>query len=392
MPAKNKRGNGEGSIYRRKSDGLWVGSYTVGIKSDGKQDRRMVYAPTQAEATQKLREMIALLDKGLFVEPDKMSVGQWVETWFNEYIKPHKRPATVETYDEIIRHHITPKLGRVLLQKLRAEHVQACYNELAKQQSKLGKRYSTSTVHKVHTVLRSALEQAVKNKLVLANVAKTATLPRQEQEEVACLSIEEQRTLLEALPDTTNGCALRFILMTGLRASEVCGLRWRDIDGDSFTVAQTIMRKHTFEEGVQTKTDFFVTKTKTKAGHREIPLTAKGQALLTLQRREQATRRMQIGGSWANNDLVFASDMGTPLEARNLSRFLHNMLEKCSMKKRGLHTLRHTFATRAIESGMDVRTLSEMLGHTDVKTTLNLYCHSSMETKRSGLAAMEQMI
>lgn len=116
------------------------------------------------------------------------------------------------------------------------------------------------------------------------------------------------------------------------------------------------------------------------------------QEFLAAQRRDDLRKRLQSGGAWADHDLVFCSQLGTPLESRNLLRTYHRVLKAAGLNQRGLHTLRHTLATRAIESGMDVRTLSEILGHEDASTTLNLYCHSSLDTKRAGMERMSAVL
>ena len=183
-----------------------------------------------------------------------------------------------------------------------------------------------------------------------------------------------------------------FILGTGLRVAELCGLRWSDIHGSYFTIAQTIRRNRNFSEDAQTRTFLETNSPKTKAGRRTIPLSAKMQELLAIQRRIQIQTRLAQGYKWNANDLVFCSDLGTPYEGRNLSRALHRTLEQAGIERLGVHALRHTFATRAIESGMDVRTLSEILGHTKIALTLQLYAHSSMETKIKELSKMDAFL
>ena len=131
---------------------------------------------------------------------------------------------------------------------------------------------------------------------------------------------------------------------------------------------------------------------KTRAGRRTIPLSEKMQDLLATQRLIQLETRLAQGPAWNANDLVFCSDIGTPYEGRNLCRALHRTLEAAGLEQMGVHALRHTFATRAIESGMDVRTLSEILGHTKVALTLQLYAHSSMETKQKEVAKMDAFL
>ena len=281
--------------------------------------------------------------------------------------------------------HVVPALGRHKLQRLRTEHVQAFYNEEQE------KGFAPGTIRKTHAVLRSALDQAMSNKIIMRNPCIGVKLPKPKQEEIEYLEVWEQRKLLETLTDTSNDRAILLALHTGLRSSELCGLRWKDIGADSLTVAQVCIRSHTFKGQERQGTELIFNTPKTEKSNRTIPLPKRVQELLIDQRREYIQKKLAAGGAWADNDLVFCTQLGTPLESRNLLRTYHKVLKAVGLKKRGLHTLRHTFATRAIESGMDVRTLSEILGHEDVSTTLNLYCHSSLDTKREGMERMSAL-
>lgn len=182
------------------------------------------------------------------------------------------------------------------------------------------------------------------------------------------------------------------ILGTGLRVSELCGLRWKDVTGGTIKISQSIRRLQSVESKKGHKTELVTSKPKTKAGMRKIPLSPKLNAILAKERQAQAEILLKLGASRGENDLVFASALGKPLDVRNISRALYNMLDKLGIERRGVHALRHTFATRAIENGMDVRTLSEILGHADVAVTLRLYVHSSMETKQKSMDMMDNLL
>jgi len=249
-----------------------------------------------------------------------------------------------------------------------------------------------STIRKAYTVLHASLKQAVINQMLLHNPGNHTILPKMEQPEIRFFTLSEQKRFIAALPDSTAGRALYFILGTGLRVAELSGLRWSDIHGSFFTVVQTIRRNRNYQEDAKTRTFLETTAPKTRAGRRTIPLSSKMQELLALQRRIQLETRLAKGQRWNANDLVFCSDIGTPYEGRNLGRVLHRTLEQAGLEQMGVHALRHTFATRAIESGMDVRTLSEILVHTKIALTLQLYAHSSMETKIKELSKMDAFL
>lgn len=390
MPAAKKRkptkrGNNEGSI-RKRENGLWEAQYVAGKKYDGKPIRRSLYGKSKQEVQEKLHDTLQRLRQDDYVPPSRMTVGEWLDEWFAIYCLTLKRNSTCTGYEDEINLHLKPYIGRILLQDLRAQNVQATVNTLAKEKK------APSTIRKAYTVLHAALEQAVINQMLVHNPSTHTILPKMEQPEIRFFTLAEQKRFIDALPDSTAGRALYFILGTGLRMAELSGLRWSDIHGSYFTVVQTIRRNRNFSDDAKTRTFLETSTPKTRAGRRTIPLSAKMQELLITQRRIQIETRLAQGVNWNANDLVFCSDIGTPYEGRNLCRVLHRTLEQAGLEQMGVHALRHTFATRAIESGMDVRTLSEILGHTKVSLTLQLYVHSSMETKIKELSKMDAFL
>ena len=386
MPEKaGRRNNNEGSI-RKRPNGLWEAQYVAGYKPDGKPIRRSLYGKTKQDVQTKLRDTLLQIERDEYVEPNCMTVGEWLDEWWTIYCLPSKKNSTCTGYENEINLHLKPYLGNRLLQELKAQHVQAAINVLIKE----GK--APSTIRKAYTILHAALEQAVINQMLLHNPSQYTILPKMEQQEIRFFSLEEQQRFIDALPEGTAGRALYFILGTGLRAAELTGLRWSDIKGNYFTVCQTIRRNRNFEKDATYRTFLESGTPKTRAGRRSIPLSPKMQELLAVHRRIQLETRLAKGADWNANDLVFCSEIGTPYEGRNLTRVLHRTLKKAGLEKMGVHALRHTFATRAIESGMDVRTLSEILGHAKVALTLQLYAHSSMETKQKAMWQMDAFL
>lgn len=386
MPEKaGRRNNNEGSI-RKRPNGLWEAQYVAGYKPDGKPIRRSLYGKTKQDVQTKLRDTLLQIERDEYVEPNRMTVGEWLDEWWTIYCLPSKKNSTCTGYENEINLHLKPYLGNRLLQELKAQHVQAAINVLIKE----GK--APSTIRKAYTILHAALEQAVINQMLLHNPSQYTILPKMEQQEIRFFSLEEQQRFIDALPEGTAGRALYFILGTGLRAAELTGLRWSDIKGNYFTVCQTIRRNRNFEKDATYRTFLESGTPKTRAGRRSIPLSPKMQELLAVHRRIQLETRLAKGADWNANDLVFCSEIGTPYEGRNLTRVLHRTLKKAGLEKMGVHALRHTFATRAIESGMDVRTLSEILGHAKVALTLQLYAHSSMETKQKAMWQMDAFL
>lgn len=389
-----KRANHEGTIFQRASDKMWIGRYYVG------NELKTVSAKKQEDCLKKLREKQQQVASGLYVEPDKQTVESWMLTWFDTYVRPVRKGSTADTVYVHIKKHIIPALGSIKLQKLRSEQVQAFYNKEQKEGIN-GKALAPASIRRLSVTLHSAMEQAVANKLINANPCnkEAVKLPKMEQEEVEVLQDWEYDQLLKFIPENNEGRAIQLMLNTGLRVSEVCGLRWKDVSDDLLTVNQIAMWVHEYEGTEQNKNaSITFTTPKTKKSHRDIPLTKSMQKLITAQHmyvnglRAKAVKAYEDGKSdkkWQEHDLVFCTKYGAPMDKRNILRTYHRILKKAGLNQRGLHTLRHTFATRAVAKGMDIRTLSELLGHENVATTLNLYVHSSLEKKREALDKMD---
>lgn len=374
-----KRANNEGSPRQRK-DGRWEARYT-----DPHGKRKSLYAATEAELITKLRTTLQQIATGEYCGPSRITVGTWLMTWWKEYAVPATRKNSASVARHNIEKHILPALGKIQLQRLRADQVQAFANKLVQAE------YAPATIRRIMATLKSALKQAVTNQMILRSPADGLRLPKMEQGEIQVLTAGEQRRLLEALPDTDNARMLRFMLGTGLRASEACGLRWSDIQGSVFTVRQGITDHVQYDEQGRRSLQREANAPKSKAGKRSIPLTANMLELLEEQRRAQAAQKEDAIGKglgWAGA-LVFAGPLGAPKDRNNLKRTLHQALEKAGVKRVGLHALRHTFATNALQAGMDARTLSEIIGHSQIAFTLQVYAHSNMSIKRKALEAME---
>lgn len=381
-----KRANGEGSIYLR-TDGRWGYSFTV----NGKQVSRA--AKTQAEASRRLRDAVAKVQAGTYADPSKITVEGWLRLWLKEYAAPAVRPSTLESYYSVTENHLIPALGKIKIQTLRPEHIQAFVNR------QLRNECAPSSIKRHMVVLKSALQQARENRIIVTNPAEAVKLPKQEQKEIEYLTPAEVASLLEVLPMTTNGRALRFILGTGLRVSELCGLRWCDVEKDGFFVNQityTVNGKVLSED--EKESVRICSAPKTKAGKRYVPLNPKTAELLEQQRLSQKLERVRAGEAWEGGEpgkgkqYVFATAAGGPADRHNLGRTLRNCLDRANLQRRGVHALRHTFATLWVQRGQDLRTLSELLGHTNVAFTMQRYVHSDRETKKKGMASMADII
>jgi len=230
-----RRGNGEGSIRRRK-DGRWEGRYTVHTAEGRKQ--RTVYGKTRKEVAEKLTEVMAGRDKGLVFDTGKLTVGEHLERYLHDVVKPSASHRTHSTHAQQIRTHIAPTLGRIKLKNLRKAHIDRLYRE------KLDAGLAPSTVRRVHAVLHKALEEAVKGDLIPRNPAAYANKPKFNQEEIEPLDSSQAAAFLEAARGDRFEALYVLCLMCGLRQGEALALRWQDADleGATLRVSRQLQR------------------------------------------------------------------------------------------------------------------------------------------------------
>jgi integrase len=357
-----KRGNGEGSIYRR-TDGRWVGQYLVHTAKGPKY--RYLYGKTRQVVAEKLTKAMADRDRGLIFDTGKMTLGDYLDRWLADSVKRTVRNSTYERHEEIVRLHIKPTLGRVGLKKLTPAHVRGLYSE--KLDSAL---LAPATVRKIHSTLHKALSQAVSDGIVPRNAADVKA-PRPTPEEMRPLSEDEARAFLDAARQSGERFEALYVLAisTGLRRGELLGLRWDDVDLERGTlrVGRALVRdggRHTLGE------------TKTKRGRRQINLTPRTVNALKAHRKKQLEEKMKLAGLYKNHGLIFASTVGTPVNPENLvNRSFKPLLKKAALPTIRFHDLRHTCATLLLSRGIHPKLVQELLGHATIAMTLDTYSH-----------------
>ena len=354
-----RRANGEGNLRKRK-DGRWEGRYTAGRDPEtGRAIYKNVLGKTQAEAKAKLKQAIEKA-KGLdAAKVGRYTVGQWMEVWFEHYAKVKVRPSSHQTYRGYIDNHIKPNIGKIPLEKLTSLELQKFYKKLlekgrvdrleSKHQSK---GLSAKTVRNIHQIISSAMKLAQEQKLISTNPADGCALPRLEHREMQTLPVEQLQSFLREARDSGVFELYYLELATGLRRGELLGLKWEDIDlerGD-LRVRRQIARIN--GEVVEAPL-------KTKNAYRTLPLAEDTIGVLEAQRKKTGSSQ------W-----VFPSTTGGPISPDSVLHMLHRVLKRAGLPRVRFHDLRHTFATLALQNGVDVKTVSGMLGHFSAGFTL----------------------
>jgi integrase len=369
-----RRANGEGSIYQRQ-DGRWCASISIDHAR-----RKHFLGNTREKVARQLNAALKARDDGQPVITERQTMGQFLTSWL-EAVRPSIRERTWVRYEQYVRLHATPALGRVPLTRLTPQHLQRLYAD------RLKAGLSGTSVHHLHAMLHSALDQAMRWTLVPRNVADLVDPPRIQRHDISTLSPDQVRLFLDAAVGDRLETLYVLALTTGMREGEVLGLKWRDVDfaGGAVEVRGSLQR---------VPSGLVIAEPKTNRSRRRVGLTDTAVAALRQHRARQAEERLRLGGGWRNDlDLVFVDEVGQPIEA---TKFLRNSF-KPLLKAAGLpairfHDLRHSAATLLLGRGIHPKIVSEMLGHSQIAITLDLYSHVTPTMQREATQAMEAIV
>ena len=375
-----KRKNGEGTI-RLRQDGRWEGRCVIGYDDNGYPKTKNVLAKTKRECVEKLRQLREACGstKSDKIRPD-MCFGDWITYWYENHCKPKIRLTTQANYEDRIRLHIIPEIGQIPLNKLTQNDLQQFYGRLKKNGRKshtelYGEGLSDRMVRMCHASCRSALEKAVQDGLIRTNPASGCKLPPKKAREMQVLNRDElQRLLIQAREEGYYELFL-LELATGLRLGELMALQWDDLN---FKTGVLTINKQVYE----VKGQLILNQPKTKASIRKLVLP---RALLAVLKEYKKT----VDSRW-----MFPSPVkeDRPLTPGMAERRLRLILQHAGCRHVRFHDLRHTFATLALENGMDVKTLSALLGHVSAATTLDIYTHITDDMQRAAAANIDRGI
>ena len=381
-----KKANGEGSIVKR-TDGRYMARYTL----DGK--RCAIYGATFEEVRVQLTEMLANIERGVHIAPSNYTLAQWLRDWLITYALPTIKQSTYISYESYVRLHLEPELGTTKLTTLTIEQLQRFFNQ--KKQS-----LSPKSLRNIYNMLHNCLDQAVTNGYLVRNPLQGVKLPQVTKKEILILTQEEQNTLHMAAQEshTIAAFGIIFTLSTGIRMGEMLGLQWGDVDYRNHTIRirRTVGRLQKVDEsgklipktaGVPT-TEIVARSPKSVTAQRTIPLFSQVWTdLMTYYKKQQALLQAQ-GIAVTLTTPIFSTPLGLVYEPRTYEDLFKRTLKEAGVSDINFHALRHTFATRALEAGMDIKVLSSILGHAQASTTLNLYAHALPDHKRQSMEKM----
>jgi integrase len=357
---------------RQRSKGTW--SIVIDVGRDPKTGKRRqqwyTVKGTKKDAERELREKLRSLETGAYVKPQKTSLGEYLEQWVRSYAAIHTSPRTVEGYHAIVHHYVIPALGAIPLCQLQPQHLEKYYADALSHGRLDGKGgLSARTVLHHHRLLSEALSHAVKQGLLVRNVAEAVVAPRPRRSEMATLSGADVPKFLDAARSTPYYVIFYAALYTGMRRGELLGLRWCDIDlgRASISVVQTLYRLSSGE--------FLIKEPKSPHSRRMVALSPSLTELLRRHHTEQETQRILLGKTLSGHDLVFAHPDGSPLDPSTITHAFGKLIKKAELPHIRFHDLRHTHATLMLKGGVHPKIVSERLGHANIGITLDTYSH-----------------
>ncbi|GCF07355.1 site-specific integrase [Dictyobacter arantiisoli] len=355
--AKHRGIRGAGSVYRR-DDGRWVGSFIV--EETGK--RKYLYGKTQQEAYEKLQNALQDQKQGMLATGAKEKVGDYLTRWLDVH-KVTLRISTYKRYQVVLDKNLIPALGHLSLQKLAAQHIQTFYAKLVKE------GISPRTIKMVHAVLRKALNQAVRWKLIPRNVCADVSIPRYSKHNIHPLTMAQAKRLMEVSKGSQLEVFITLALMTGMRRGELLALRWAHVD--FATGCLNIHRNVAYVTGYGYVED----DPKTSSGNRAIPLPQLVIDLLKQHRSKQLEVRLKAGSKWQDNDLVFSNKHGNYFSLTVMYKVFNQVLIEAEIPHMRFHDLRHSAATILLALGIHPKVVQERLGHSQISMTMDTYSH-----------------
>jgi integrase len=381
MMMARKRNAGEGSIFER-SDGRWCAQLDLGWEG-GKRRRKYVYGATAQEVRDQLLQARSDRAAGLPVVVGRQTVAQFLQDWLENSVKPSVRPLTHEQYRQHVKLYLAPLLGHHRLSKLAPQHVRAFLKR------KLEDGLSPRTVQLSLVILRRSLGQAVKDGLTGRNVAKLVDGPRVRHFEGQTLSPEDARALLDAAKGERFEALYTAALAVGLRMGEALGLRWQDVNLDrrSLTVNRILERI-----GRGHGSTLQLVEPKTSRSRRTVNLSEAAVRALRAHKVRQLEERLAAGLRWQDSGLVFPNSLGKPLDPHELHNGFKALLTKAGLPNIRFHDLRHSAASLMLAQGIPLRSIQDILGHSSIALTANLYAHVGEQLRREAADAMDAVL
>ncbi|WP_327735304.1 site-specific integrase [Streptomyces nojiriensis] len=377
MVAQRKRNpNGAGTITQRK-DGRYQAAVYV-LQPDGTRARKFAYGKTWTECDTKRRELLAKVDQGVPVPTRSAKLTEWLPYWLENIVRPHRKRTTFAKYKTHVRLYLVPLLGKKRLESLSVADVRRALVQLQKETS-------AATAKESHRVLRTAIAAACREELVSRNVVSLVEPPKVQVRELSPWELDETLGFLAAARKDPLYPAFVLAIALGLRRGELVGLRWENVDLDKREVRVRSQRQRVRGEAYEDDP-------KGRRRRQTLPLPGICVAPLRWQRMKQAAMREAAGEKWEETGYVFTTRSGRPIEPRNVYRSFTRVAKDTGLRVIRLHDARHGTATLLTAAGVPPRVVMEILGHSQIAVTMNVYAHVVQDTQREAIGHMDRLL
>lgn len=388
--AKNdntRRVKGEGTI-RKKGNG-YEGRITVEV--NGVRKQVSVYDKSQRVVVEKMQELRKKRDDNYYIENKNITLEEWLKEWMRVYKKPYISPRTYQGYVEKSK-TILEHLGNMQLQKIELYHLQKFISDLQNE----GK--SPKSLRHYYSILKMCFDDAIMCRHISLNPTRNLKLPSMRRKELNIMTKEEQLVFEGFMKKYRMGTAYIVLVNTGLRAGELSGLTWKDVDFENkaLYVRRGMQKITTYDDDFnKVKRERKVTDVKTENSYRVVPMLDKVVKILQEYKKKiQAEQEelAELGEGFKEDDFIFKTKYNHPITSEYLRKTCQGICKSNNFRKVGIHELRHTFATRSIEAGIDLRVLQEILGHASYSTTADIYVHILGQVKLSQMNRLEDYL
>jgi len=374
-----RRGHGEGSIYKGP-DGRWRAVVDLG-QMGGKRQRKYLSGKTRREVQLKLTAALRDHQQGLPLAPERQTLEQFLTHWLEDTARPSGRPRVFIRYRELLTLHVIPVLGKRPLVKLTPQELNTLYGQ------KVAAGLSPQTVTHLHRVLHRALRDAVRWNLTPRNVCDLVDPPRVPRRREQWLDVDQARRLLAAAAGDPLEALFVLALTTGMRQSELLGLKWEDVDLANGTLRVRRALQRVPGQG------FVETEPKSATSRRQIALTPLGLAALKRHRAQQNEQRLAAGPAWENHELVFCNGVGRPIEHTNLLRRSYwPLLERAGLPRIRFHDLRHSTASLLGSLNVPAKIIQEVMGHSQISVTMDVYAHTMPGMQADAMSKLNALL
>lgn len=388
--AKNdntRRVKGEGTI-RKKGNG-YEGRITVEV--NGVRKQVSVYDKSQRVVVEKMQELRKKRDDNYYIENKNITLEEWLKEWMKVYKKPYISPRTYQGYVEKSK-TILEHLGNMQLQKIELYHLQKFISDLQNE----GK--SPKSLRHYYSIFKMCFDDAIMCRHISLNPTRNLKLPSMRRKELNIMTKEEQLVFEGFMKKYRMGTAYIVLVNTGLRAGELSGLTWKDVDFENkaLYVRRGMQKITTYDDDFnKVKRERKVTDVKTENSYRVVPMLDKVVRILQeYKEKVQAEQEelAELGEGFKDDDFIFKTKYNHPITSEYLRKTCQGICKSNNFRKVGIHELRHTFATRSIEAGIDLRVLQEILGHASYSTTADIYVHILGQVKLSQMNRLEDYL